>query len=140
MLTYLLTYWTLFDHLVDYNSTLLICSCPLCMFLFSINCFLTKLNVRCLGFSFNPVCILSLYPLWTSQRHRSFIAISIHAWGYLSTFSCSYLGHSYHLTPVTLASHSSVLAALANLQLKLKLVLAKMIVEPCHMSQATHFS
>ena len=30
MLTYLSTYWTLFDHLVDYNSTLLICSCPSC--------------------------------------------------------------------------------------------------------------
>ena len=30
MLTYLSTYWTLFDHLVDYNSTSLIHSCPLC--------------------------------------------------------------------------------------------------------------
>ena len=30
MLTYLLTYWTLFDHLVDYNSTSLIRSCPSC--------------------------------------------------------------------------------------------------------------
>ena len=30
MSTYLLTYWTLFDHLVDYNSTSLIRSCPSC--------------------------------------------------------------------------------------------------------------
>ena len=30
MLTYLSTYWTLFDHLVDYNLTLLIRSCPSC--------------------------------------------------------------------------------------------------------------
>ena len=30
MSTYLSTYWTLFDHLVDYNSTSLIRSCPSC--------------------------------------------------------------------------------------------------------------
>ena len=30
MSTYLSTYWTLFDHLVDYNLTLLIRSCPSC--------------------------------------------------------------------------------------------------------------
>ena len=32
MSTYLSTYWTLFDHLVDYNSTSLICSCPPCQY------------------------------------------------------------------------------------------------------------
>ena len=31
MSAYLLTYWTLFDHLVDYNPTSLIRSCPSCM-------------------------------------------------------------------------------------------------------------
>ena len=75
MSTYLSTYWTLFDHLVDYNSTSLIRSCPSCYIQYivvlgpSVVVLIPHTEVSHLYSQYTSCCALSAY--WDPLVHMS---------------------------------------------------------------------